>query len=148
MTLINLLIAILVMTVAALAWVAMHYYLNPRIENPDGSAKFTGSCGDTMELTFSFDGPRVADIWYWTDGCAISKMCIATAAALVKGSTAEELLKIDRSMILEKVGELPDTHYHCAVLAETVVQMAVDKYITSCTTTAFGRKRPPDRRNA
>lgn len=141
----TILLAGLAMTVIALAWVAMHYYLNPRIENPDGHAKFTGTCGDTMELAFSFDGQKVTDAWYWTDGCSISKMCIATAAALVKGSTVEELLKIDRRTILEKVGELPDTHNHCAVLAETVVQMAVDDFTINRKASITDPKVPPDR---
>ncbi|MBN1130169.1 MAG: iron-sulfur cluster assembly scaffold protein [Chitinispirillaceae bacterium] len=129
MTISTLLLTILAMTLIAVAWIAAHYYLNPRIKNPDGYAKFTGSCGDTMEIALKFNGPCVADTFYWTNGCSISKMCIATAAVLARGKTVPELRAIDRSTIQEKVGSLPDTHVHCAILAETVLQMAVENYV-------------------
>lgn len=118
----------LAMTVVTLAWFGLHYYLNPPIENPDGIARETASCGDTMEVALKFNGSRVADVRCWTDGCAISKMCVETVGMLSRGKTVPELRSIDIPAIMERVGELPDTHIHCAVLAERTLQKAVTVY--------------------
>ena len=53
MTITGLLIMASVMMALALAWFGLHYLLNPRMENPDGIAKVTGSCGDTMEIALN-----------------------------------------------------------------------------------------------
>jgi NifU-like protein involved in Fe-S cluster formation len=124
----SLLAAVVLLTVAAAGWLVLHRYLNPRIKHPDGYAKFTGSCGDTMEIELKFKDQKVEDYYCWTDGCSISKMCLATAAMLARGKTVPELRTIDRTAILKEVGHLPDTHMHCAVLAEIVLQMAVENY--------------------
>ncbi len=128
MTITGLLIMASVMTALALAWFGLHYLLNPRMENPDGIAKVTGSCGDTMEIALKFNGSRVEDVHCWTDGCAISKMCVETVGMLARGKTVPELRTIDTAAILERVGQLPETHMHCAVLAETTLQKAVSFY--------------------
>jgi len=128
MTIFNMLMVALAMTAITIVWFGIHYYLNPRMENPDGIAKVTGSCGDTMEIALKFNGPRVEDVNCWTDGCAISKMCVETVGMLARGKTVQELRAIDTAAILERVGNLPDTHMHCAVLAETTLQKAVTFY--------------------
>ncbi|OPY89896.1 MAG: NifU-like protein [Syntrophus sp. PtaU1.Bin208] len=125
MTIFNMLSVALAMTAVALLWFGLHFYLNSLMKNPDGIAKVTGSCGDTMEIALKFNGPRVEDVHCWTDGCAISKMCVETVGMLARGKTVPELKKIDTSAILERVGNLPDTHMHCAVLAETTLIKAV-----------------------
>jgi NifU-like protein involved in Fe-S cluster formation len=81
-----------------------------------------------MELELRFIDGRVKDFHYWTDGCSISKMCIATAAMLARGKTVPELETIDKSAILKEVGELPETHLHCARLAALVLETAVARY--------------------
>lgn len=130
----------LAMTLVALLWFGLHYCLNSLMKDPDGIAKVTGSCGDTMEIALKFNGPRVEDVHCWTDGCAISKMCVETVGMLARGKNVAELEKIDTSAILERVGNLPDTHMHCAVLAETTLHKAVSVYklknpvIASCET--------------
>jgi len=128
MTIFNMLMMALAMTVVALAWFGLHYYLNSSIENPDGIARETASCGDTMEVALKFNGSRVEDVHCWTDGCAISKMCVETVGMLSRGKNVPELRSIDIAAILERVGELPDTHMHCAVLAERTLQKAVSVY--------------------
>ncbi len=128
MTVFNLLMTVLAITGVALLWFVLHYYLNSLMENPDGIAKVTGSCGDTMEIALKFNGPKVEDVHCWTDGCAISKMCVETVGMLARGKTFPELNTIDTTAILERVGKLPDTHMHCAVLAETTLKKALSDY--------------------
>jgi nitrogen fixation NifU-like protein len=128
MTPLSLVATVVLVATGAVFWFVLHWYLNPRLKHPDGHARFTGSCGDTMELELMFNNQKVEDFYYWTDGCSISKMCLATAAMLARGKTVPELIKIDKSAILKEVGNLPDTHIHCAILAEIVLQMAVENY--------------------
>jgi len=128
MTIFTLLMVALAMTVVALVWFGLHYCLSSFMENPDGIAKVTASCGDTMEVALKFNGQRVKDVHCWTDGCAISMMCVETVGMLARGKTVPELRTIDTAAILERVGNLPDTHMHCAVLAETTLQKAVTVY--------------------
>jgi len=49
-------------------------WLYPRnvgpIEHPDGHARFTGPCGDTMEIFLQVRGNRIVDAKFLTDGCA------------------------------------------------------------------------------
>jgi nitrogen fixation NifU-like protein len=129
MTISTIVMAIVVLTALALVGFGVHYYLHPHIDNPDGIATITGPCGDTMEIALKFNGPRLEDIYCRTNGCSISKMCVETACALARGKTVEELKKIDRAAIQEKVGNLPETHVHCALLAEMTLQKAVENYI-------------------
>ncbi|MGV8075552.1 MAG: putative Se/S carrier-like protein [Syntrophobacteraceae bacterium] len=130
-TIFTMLIAVLVIMLPVLVWFGIDHYLNPRMETPDGIAKVSGSCGDTMEIALKFNGPRVEGAHSWTDGCSISKMCVDMAALLARGKTVPELGKIDTAAILDQVGNLPDTHIHCAVLAETTLRKAVENYMIS-----------------
>jgi hypothetical protein len=37
-------------------WFGITFWLTPRIKHPDGKARLTGSCGDTMEIHLQFIG--------------------------------------------------------------------------------------------
>lgn len=54
-------IAFLVLFVIGLAWFFLYYFGNPVIDDPDGMARVTGNCGDTMEIGLKFRGDRVCD---------------------------------------------------------------------------------------
>ena len=49
------------------------HFMNPRnlgdMENADGFAKVTGSCGDTMEIWLKVKNGAIADATFMTDGC-------------------------------------------------------------------------------
>jgi NifU-like protein involved in Fe-S cluster formation len=105
------------------------FYLHSGIKNPDGFARITGPCGDTMEISYMCKSGYVEDIDCWSSGCSISKMCVLTAGALARGKPVSELHKINRDAIMEKTGPLPDTHLHCAILAEKTLQAAVQNQL-------------------
>jgi nitrogen fixation NifU-like protein len=128
MTVSSIAIAVAVLTVVVFFWFGMHYYFHPRMENPDARAVITGPCGDTMEIALKFMEARVAETHYWTNGCSISRMCVETAGELAKGKTVSELKQITMDSIMEKTGKLPETHLHCARLAEMTLQKAVENY--------------------
>lgn len=118
--------AILLLIVAC--WFSFHYLANSSLKNPDARARITGNCGDTMELEFSLVDGKVGPINYLSDGCGISKKCIEGVGMMARGKTLEELDKINMMTIMDLVGHLPDTHVHCAQLAETTLQHALKDY--------------------
>jgi len=106
---------------------------NPRfrgpLENADTRARVTGSCGDTMEIFLKFDGERVAEAAYLTDGCGSSQVCGSFAAELAIGKTPDELTAITGDVILKKVGRFPEEERHCAFLAADTLQEALERYM-------------------
>jgi NifU-like protein involved in Fe-S cluster formation len=110
-------------------WIGIYYWLSPHVENPDGKARITGSCGDTMEIGLKFKRDRVAKTAHWTDGCAYSLNCVCSAADLAKGRTPDEILEIDTDLIQRSVGGLPSDHLHCARLAAETLQAALEDYM-------------------
>ncbi len=110
-------------------WFIVYYLLNPSIKDPDGHAKITGKCGDTMEISLKFQDGKIVDTSCWTDGCAHSYNSVCAAADLAKGKTPDEILEIDAIRISEYVGGLPSGHLHCAQLAEETLQAALHDYM-------------------
>jgi nitrogen fixation protein NifU and related proteins len=111
------------------AWYALSYLWAPHLDDPDGYAKVTGNCGDTMELAFRIRRGQVAETHCWTDGCTMSRNCIDAAARLASGKDVPTLAKITMMDIVEEIGSVPDTHLHCAQLAETTLQQALGDYL-------------------
>ncbi len=81
-----------------------------------------------MEIAFRLKDGKVVQAHGWTDGCSVSKQCVNAAATLMLGKTVPEIEKITMITIMEPIGELPDTHLHCAQLAEITLQRAVEDY--------------------
>lgn len=125
MEIINILLAFVVLSLLALCWFGFHYLANKPLENPDGHARVTGNCGDTMEISLQFKDGRVCNSSSWTNGCSVSKMCVEAAAMLARNRQVNEIEKINMMTIMDQIGQLPDTHLHCAQLAETTLRLAV-----------------------
>jgi NifU-like protein involved in Fe-S cluster formation len=106
---------------------------HPRYRGPltdaDAHAKVTGACGDTMEIFLKFEGGRVRDAAYLTDGCGASTVCGSFAAELAIGRTPDELTEITGDAVLEKLGTMPEDERHCAFLAAATVQEALGQYM-------------------
>ena len=124
-------VAIGTLILLGLCWFGFHYWANPPMQGPDGQARVTGNCGDTMEISLKFSGDKVSGVRHWTDGCSVSQQCIAGAALLARGKSCEQLHRITMMDIMELVGQLPDSHLHCAQLAETTLQKALGSYSRS-----------------
>ena len=128
MEIINIFWAFAVLLLLALCWFGFYYLTNQPLENPDGHARVTGNCGDTMEIALRFKNGRVCKSSAWTNGCSVSKTCIEAAAMLAGSRRISEIEQINMMTIMEQIGELPDTHLHCAQLAATTLQRAVKNY--------------------
>jgi NifU-like protein involved in Fe-S cluster formation len=137
----NLLFASGILLVIVGAWFGVYYVLNPRLERPDGKARLTGSCGDTMEIRLRFSQGCVAAISHMTTGCLYSVNCLEAAANLAKGKTPEEALDIDPDSIQKAIGGLPKDHMHCATLAVATLQEAINDYMRKSTGKPSSRSR-------
>src|SRR5437867_948344 len=62
-------------------------------------------CGDelTVQLAVADDG-RIEDIRFAGHGCAISQAAASMASDEVKGMKVQELLRLDRSFVLDLLG--------------------------------------------
>lgn len=101
--------------------------------NPDGYARVTGPCGDTMEIFLRFEGERIKEAAFETDGCGSSAVCGSFAAEMALGKTPDELLDVTGDTILENMGGLPEKEQHCAFLAGETLQEALGNYMIKIT---------------
>ena len=99
------------------------------LANADAQARLTGNCGDSMEIFLKFDGDRVREAAYVTDGCGSSTVCGSFAAELALGKTPDELAEITGDAILTRIGRFPEDDRHCAFLAAATVQEALNQYM-------------------
>ena len=127
--LVAVLVACGVLLVIVGLWFFITYVLTPHIKHPDGKARITGHCGDTMEIDLKFRGDRVLETSYWTDGCAYSLSAVYAAAHLLKGKMPDEIIEIDADVIQKTIGGLPTDHMHCAKLAAETLQAALEEYM-------------------
>lgn len=133
------LLGIGILTAIVLLWFLLTYWLNPHVEAPDGKARVTGSCGDTMEVSLKFSDERVTEAAYWTNGCAYSLNCICAAADLAKGKTPDEILEIEPELIQNSVGGLPQDQMHCARLSVETLHSALEDYMQKARGQSKGR---------
>ena len=112
---------------------AFERWLNPlymgTMDNPDGYARVTGSCNDTMEIFLRFEKDRVVEASFQTDGCGSSAVCGSFAAEMAIGKTADEILDVTGEAILDRLGGLPKEEDHCAFLAGETLQEAINNYM-------------------
>jgi len=100
------------------------------LEEPDGHARITGPCGDTMEFWIQVDGGIVTASAFTTTGCGPSRACGCMAAELAEGRTVRDAARIEQQEILDALDGMPEEHQHCALLASTTLKAAVQDFMT------------------
>lgn len=129
MSLSALLILFAVLLLFVSTWYGLSYLFTPHMDEPDGSARVTGNCGDTMEIGIKVKNGRVVETLCLTDGCTMSRQCVESAARLAHEKNINQIKAINMTHIVDEVGHVPDSHLHCAQLAEITLQRALDDYI-------------------
>jgi len=112
----------------------LDHWKNPRnlglLEDPDGYARVTGTCGDTMEMSVRMDGDVVTACGFQTDGCGTTMVCGSAATWLATNRTFVEALgAVNTRGILELLGGLPEADVHCAELAAETLRRALAEYL-------------------
>ena len=114
------------------AWLIVEWILNPTSAHPkapDVTARITGICGDTMEITLKIEDGVVTSAGYWASGCGPSSACGAMATQLATGKSVDDIPEIvDHKAIEKAVGGLPEDKVHCAELAADTLIEALHQY--------------------
>ncbi len=113
----------------------LDHWKHPRnlglLENPDGYARVTGPCGDTMEMSVRLEKDVVVACGFQTDGCGTTVVCGSAATWLATNRTFIEALgAVSSRGILELLGGLPASAVHCAELAAETLRQALADYLS------------------
>jgi len=96
-----------------------------RLEKPDGYAKKTGSCGDTIEFFLTLEGDTIDALSYDIDGCLNTNACCNAIIQLVEGKSVEAAWETTPEKVAGFLQSLPEDHFHCAELAVGALYLAL-----------------------
>jgi nitrogen fixation NifU-like protein len=113
--------------------IVIDHAMNPRnvgdMQDADGFAKVTGSCGDTMEIWIRVNNNAIARATFMTDGCGTSIASGSMVTEMAKGKSIAEAQRITQRDVLDALGGLPKDSEHCALLAANTLKAALRDYM-------------------
>jgi tRNA-specific 2-thiouridylase len=95
---------------------------------PDGACTVTadgGSCCDSVEISISLSGDRVADAGFDAHGCGAATAAGSAAVTLVRGTPVLEAARVGPKQISEELGGLSPAKLHAAEVAADALARAL-----------------------
>ncbi|RJR32418.1 MAG: hypothetical protein C4576_30135 [Desulfobacteraceae bacterium] len=80
-------------------------------------------------MFLKFQGERVSNASFLTDGCGSITACGSHATEMALGKSPDEILEITGDAIMKRLGEFPQEEAHCAMLAAETLQEALHSYM-------------------
>ncbi len=95
------------------------------LKKPDGNARQTGPCGDTVEYWLTVEDTKISSVSFTTDGCGDSMRAASVISYSAEGMPLEEAKTLSQSDILSLIPDLPEKSYDCVKLALQVLRAAI-----------------------
>ena len=100
-----------------------------RMNDPISSALIKGPCGDEMEFYLVIENRIIKEVKFYTEGCISTLVCGEIAAQQAEGKSIEQALAISPKQVIDLLGNLPQDHCHCTILAVSTLYRAIADYL-------------------
>ena len=96
-----------------------------KIRYPDGYAKCSRECGDTLEMYLISQNGTIRSASFYTEGCIYTIACANTLVHMVEGKSIVQARAISPHHIADFLETLPKAESHCAELAVRTLRIAL-----------------------
>lgn len=108
----------------------LDHYKNPRhkepFNNPEAALReLNATCGDDLSVELSFSGPKVKEIKWQGEGCAISQAAMSILSDALVGRSRSQIAKYGFKELRDLLGiDISERRANCALLGLKAIQKA------------------------